>query len=335
MSSTVTTGDGLRCRSTTAAATCSPFPARPMRTPTSSRAVATATRSPRSSTRASSPGPRSAPVEAGSLTDPAAPLVATVAAGNAPARLDRIWRMVGSERLSQLREGDDGFGNAIGPEFHAALAKARAELGVERVRAHAILHDDLGVFTWSDGGPRWSFEQVDRVYDQLLELGIRPVVEVSFMPRDLARDPDATVFEYRGDRLAAARLGRSGRETCGRLAAHLVERYGVEEVAGWGFEIWNEPNLQVFWTGTQAEYFRLYDEAARAIKAVDERLPVGGPATAASEWIEDFTAFAETGGVPVDFVSTHTYGNDPLDLHALARSPRARRRRRSGGPSGA
>jgi xylan 1,4-beta-xylosidase len=100
-----------------------------------------------------------------------------------------------------------------------------------------------------------------------------------------------------------------------RLAAHLVDRYGIDEVSRWGFEIWNEPNLQVFWTGTRDEYFRLYDEAVRAIKDADERLPVGGPATAAAEWIEDFAAFAADTGAPVDFVTTHTYGNDPLDLH--------------------
>jgi hypothetical protein len=50
----------------------------------------------------------------------------------------------------------------------------------------------------------------------------------------------------------------------GALADHLVQRYGAKEVAGhWAFEVWNEPNLDVFWSGTQAEYFRLYDVGAR------------------------------------------------------------------------
>jgi xylan 1,4-beta-xylosidase len=260
------------------------------------------------------PGPSSAPVEAQPLSGPAGTVSATVDARQVSGRLDRIWRMIGSERLSQLREGDDAFGNAIGPEFRAALAKARAELGIERVRAHAILHDDLGVFAWDGDRPRWCFDEVDRIYDEVLELGLRPVVEVSFMPRDLARDPAATVFEYRAI-VSPPRDWEVWAETCGRLADHLVERYGAEEVARWGFEIWNEPNLEVFWTGTRDEYFRLYEAAARAIKEVDERLPVGGPATAATEWIEDFAAFAAGRGAPVDFVSTHTYGNDPLDLH--------------------
>jgi xylan 1,4-beta-xylosidase len=260
------------------------------------------------------PGPRSAAVEAQPLRGPATSLEVAIDAARVEGTLDRIWRMVGSERLSQLLEGDDEFGNAIGPEFHAALAKARAELGVERVRAHAILHDDLHLFSWSEDGPSWNFETVDRVYDQLVELGLSPVVELSFMPRDLARDPDATVFEYRGI-ISPPRDWAVWGETCGRLADHLVDRYGIDEVADWGFEVWNEPNLQVFWTGTQEEYFRLYDEAARAIKDVDERLLVGGPSSAASDWIEDFTAFVAETGAPLDFISTHTYGNDPLDLH--------------------
>src|SRR5262249_42868175 len=101
------------------------------------------------------PGPRSDVAEAAPLSGPAEPLAVAVDAGRVTGTLDRIWRMIGSERLSQLREGDDGFGNRIGAEFRAALAQARDELGVERVRAHAILHDDLGVFEWRDGGPRW------------------------------------------------------------------------------------------------------------------------------------------------------------------------------------
>ena len=109
---------------------------------------------------------------------------------------------------------------------------AHTELGVERVRAHAILHDDLGVFTWVDDGPRWSFDGVDRVYDELLDLGLRPVVEVSFMPRDLARDPAATVFAYEAI-VSPPRDWSAWAETCSRLAAHLVARYGIDEVARW------------------------------------------------------------------------------------------------------
>jgi xylan 1,4-beta-xylosidase len=77
--------------------------------------------------------------------------------------------------------------------------------------------------------------------------------------------------------------------------------------------VWNEPNLVVFWSGTQDDYLRLYGEAARAVKDVDVRLRVGGPSTAAAEWIEALAAHAAEHGVPLDFVTSHTYGNLPLD----------------------
>ncbi len=185
--------------------------------------------------------------------------------------------MIGSERLSQLRAP------GIGEEFAAALARARDELGATRVRAHAIFHDDLGVYRFGEH----DFSTVDAVYDRVLELGLRPVVELSFMPRELAEDPDATVFEY-GAGISVPHDWEAWGTLCGGLAAHLVDRYGIDEVAQWGFEVWNEANLEVFWTGTRDEYFRLYDLAVKAVKAVDERLLVGGPATAAAGWIPDF-----------------------------------------------
>jgi xylan 1,4-beta-xylosidase len=95
---------------------------------------------------------------------------------------------------------------------------------------------------------------VDAVYDRVLELGLKPVVELSFMPRELAEDPGATVFEY-GAGISVPHDWEAWGALCGALAAHLVERYGIDEVAQWGFEVWNEANLEVFWTGTRDEYF--------------------------------------------------------------------------------
>jgi xylan 1,4-beta-xylosidase len=88
----------------------------------------------------------------------------------------------------------------------------------------------------------------------------------------------------------------------------------------WAFEVWNEPNLDVFWSGTPGEYFRLYDISAAAIRSVDPGLRVGGPASAAAEWVDELLGHVAASGAPLDFVSTHVYGNAPLDLRpALAR----------------
>jgi xylan 1,4-beta-xylosidase len=262
--------------------------------------------------------------------EPSAPLAATpgrdgdaacridVDAGRIVGALHRPWRlMIGAERLSQLGEGTGPGGRPIGAEFAEALRLAHDELGVRAVRSHAILHDDVGVYREDDGRPVHDFAGVDRIYDQVLELGLRPVVEVGFMPHDLAREPSRTVFHY-GAIISPPHDWDRWEQLVGDLAAHLVERYGLDEVRTWGFEIWNEANLEVFWSGTLDEYLRLYAVSARAIKAVDPGLPVGGPATAAVGWIDETLQGLAERGAPIDFLSTHTYGNAPLDLRPIA-----------------
>jgi xylan 1,4-beta-xylosidase len=252
----------------------------------------------------------------------AGPVEITVDATTVTGQLDRVWQMVGAERLSQLRVAARSGSNtaSIGTEFAAALRLAHTDLGATMVRAHAILHDDNAVARRRpDGSLEFDFRTVDAIYDQVLGLGLRPVVELSFMPAALARDPQRTVFSYRGI-ISPPADWAEWRQLAARLATHLVQRYGAVEVAQWAFEVWNEPNLAVFWPGSRDDYLLMYDVAARAIKAVDPRLRVGGPATAAAEWIELLASHAASAGVPLDFVSTHTYGNLPLDLRpALAR----------------
>jgi xylan 1,4-beta-xylosidase len=87
-------------------------------------------------------------------------------------------------------------------------------------------------------------------------------------------------------------------------------------VLTWDFEVWNEANLSVFWSGTKAGWMHLYDVTAAAVKSVDPRLAVGGPSSAAAGWVDDLLAHAASAGSPVDFVSTHTYGSPPLDVQA-------------------
>ena len=102
------------------------------------------------------------------------------------------------------------------------------------------------------------------------------------------------------------------------LVAHLAERYGRDEVRRWAFEVWNEPNLCLFWSGAESDYLRLYEASARAVKSVDPSFRVGGPATAAAGWIDDLLDHCRADDLPLDFVSTHTYGMPPLDLRPIA-----------------
>ena len=262
--------------------------------------------------------PRSDVVEATPAAEGDAKVSVTVRADRPVGAIERPWRpMIGSEHLSQLESAEETGGRPIGPEFEEALRRAHDELGVEMVRAHAILNDDLGTYREVDGEPVLDFSGIDRVYDRVLRLGLRPVVELSFMPHDLASDPAKTVFDY-GAIVSPPRDWDRWELLVSELTRHLVTRYGLDEVRAWAFEVWNEANLEVFWSGTREEYFHLYERSVRAVKAVDAALVVGGPASAAGKWVDEQLAFCRETGSPIDFVSTHTYGNAPLDLRPIA-----------------
>lgn len=263
-----------------------------------------------------SPSRLSTPLQACSRAEAAEPVLVNVKIQVPTGYLQRIWQTLGAEHLSLLFHTEGPGGSQIGNEFAEALRLARTELGTRYIRAHAILDDDLGIYQQKDGEPVYDFTAIDTVYDRLVSLDLRPIIELSFMPRDLASAPEETVFTYRAI-ISPPRDWRAWEELNHRFAAHLVDRYGIEEVSQWGFEVWNEPNLKVFWTASQQDYFNLYQLAARAIKAVDSRLLVGGPATAAGEWIGDFLQFVRRVQAPLDFLSTHTYGNLPLDVCRL------------------
>jgi xylan 1,4-beta-xylosidase len=269
-------------------------------------------------------GPLSEPVAAAPAPDGDPAVAVRVDAGRPAGPLHRPWRpMIGSEHLSHMLSPDRTGGRAIGEELTEALRVVHDELGVAAVRAHGILGDDLGSYREVDGRPVHDFGGIDAVYDRLLGLGLRPVVELAYMPRDLARDPDHTVFFYQGVSSPPRDWDRWA-DLVRDLVRHLVDRYGLQEVRDhWAFEVWNEPNLEYFWSGSAEDYLRLYDVTARAVRSVDDRLRVGGPATAAVGWVEDLLAHAEAAGTPLDFVATHLYGSPPLDLRpVLARNGR-------------
>ncbi len=263
-------------------------------------------------------GERSEPVAAASTSGPAAGVTVEVDTADALGPLPRPWRpMIGSEHLSHMLSTDTTGGRVVGEELTSALKAAHDELGVSHVRAHAILGDDLGVYREVDGEPVHDFTGVDRVYDHLRSIGMYPVVELSFMPQDLASDPTTTVFEY-GAIVSPPKDWQRWHDLIRDLVAHLADRYGIEELVElWSFEVWNEANLEVFWSGTPEQYLELYDVTAAAVRSVDERLRVGGPSSAASGWVEELLAHAERSGSPVDFVSTHTYGSPPLDFKPM------------------
>ncbi|CAM3237839.1 GH39 family glycosyl hydrolase [Stackebrandtia soli] len=262
-------------------------------------------------------GPLGEVVSAASQRDGEARVQVSVDAAADTGSLARPWSaMIGAEHLSHLLSTETTGGRPIGAELSEALTVTRRDLGVRTVRAHAILNDDVGVYREVDGRPVHDFTRVYEIYDRVLELGLRPIVELSFMPADLARDPSKTVFAYRAI-ISPPKDWDRWSQLISNLVTNLVDRYGVEEVRQWAFEVWNEANLDVFWSGSLDEYLRLYEVTARAVKAVDAGLKVGGPGSAAAAWNGELLAHTARTGAPIDFLSTHTYGSPPLDFRPL------------------
>jgi xylan 1,4-beta-xylosidase len=240
---------------------------------------------------------------ASALNAQSQPETVTIDAQAPAAAFPHFWEQMFGSGRAELTMRDS---------YRADLRQVKGITGFQYVRFHAILHDELGVYDEdASGNPVYNFSYVDQIYDGLLDNGVKPYVEISFMPKKLASRPgDLHAFWYKQN-VSPPKDYAKWDALMTAFAQHLVERYGIDEVASWYFEVWNEPNID-FWTGRPAQqtYFELYDHTARALKAVNQRIRVGGPATAQAAWVDALIAHATQNNVPLDFVSTHVYGND-------------------------
>ena len=220
------------------------------------------------------------------------------------------------EHYWELCVGSGHATTALREDYRQQLNRCRNELGFKYVRFHGLFDDDMSVLYTPRMGtePVLSFTNVDSIFDFLLSIGMKPFVELGFMPECLS-SKNTTVFHYKGNTSPPSSYEKWA-WLISAFTRHLIERYGRDEVRQWFFEVWNEPNLGGpdapfgFWSGSMKDYFQLYRSAAEAIKKVDPALRVGGPATSNNSWIPEFVEFCRRTGTPVDFVSTHHYPTD-------------------------
>jgi xylan 1,4-beta-xylosidase len=223
-------------------------------------------------------------------------------------------------------------------DWRQHVKMAHEKLGLESVRFHGILDDDMST---SLGPGLNSYVNVDSFADFMVENNMSSVIELGFMPRWLARSRgdgfscNHSINHYRGCSDPPSNFTQWG-EVVHELVAHLVGRYGEAEIAEkWMFEVWNEPNLNGQrhpydpppypgwqgggdWWGTGAEYFQLYASAARAVKRASSRARVGGPATTGpARWVSEFQDFCSSHAVPLDFVSTHAYAGGDTNINSV------------------
>ena len=205
---------------------------------------------------------------------------------------------------------------ALREDYRKQLKRAHDELGFRYIRFHGIFDDDMCVCVEKKDRLSktseivYNFVNIDNIFDFLLQIGMKPFVELGFMPACLASG-DLTCFHYKAN-ITPPRDYALWEDFIYEFTKHCVERYGLEEVKSWFFEVWNEPNLQYFWSGTQEEYFRLYESTARIIKQVNPSLKVGGPSTSTNAWVPETIHYCTNNNVPLDFISTHHYPTGDL-----------------------
>lgn len=204
-------------------------------------------------------------------------------------------------------------------DWQRQLRHVRTECGFRYIRFHGLFCDDMGVYQEDkQGRPIYNWQYVDELFDFLQSIGMKPFVELGFMPGALASGPQ-TIFWYKAN-VTPPKDYAKWEAFIAAFVRHVTERYGAQEVRSWYFEVWNEPNLTGFWMGTtggksdaefapfaRAEYYKLYETTVRAVKSVDAAYRVGGPATAGSGWIDETLVHCADKGLPLDFVSTHSY----------------------------
>ena len=224
-----------------------------------------------------------------------------------------------TSRLYNFCVGAGRANEGLRADWQRQLRQVRAECGFRYIRFHGLFCDDMGVYQEDrQGRSVYNWQYVDELFDFLQGIGMKPFVELGFMPSALASGPQ-TIFWYKAN-VTPPKDYAKWAAFIAAFVRHITERYGAAEVRSWYFEVWNEPNLTGFWMGTtggkseaefapaaRAEYYRLYETTARAVKSIDAAYRVGGPATAGSGWIDETLAYCAEKSLPLDFVSTHSY----------------------------
>ena len=236
--------------------------------------------------------------------------IAPARSGKSPARFIKVdYSKVKSKHNTFFREvvGAGRAAEGLRADWQRDLAVVHRECGFKYIRFHGLLQDEMGVYSEDkEGHPIYNFQYIDALYDAILNIGMKPFVELSFMPQALASG-GKTVFWWKGNITPPKDYGK-WEQLIQTMVQHWTVRYGADEVKQWYFEVWNEPNLDIFWSGNQSEYFKLYETTAQAIKNVSPDYRVGGPATAGNGWVGETINFVTQRRVPLDFISTHDYG---------------------------
>ena len=209
--------------------------------------------------------------------------------------------------------GTGRMGLALQQAYQDQLKLVQEEIGFSHIRGHGLFCDDMAIYhEYEEDGQtkvEYNYTYLDMVMDSYRRLNLKPFLELGFMPDKLASGTQ-TIFYWKGNTTPPKDYGMWA-DMVQNLLMHLMARYGVEEAVTWPIEVWNEPNLPGFWEkADMQEYFKLFAVTLRAIKEVDVRFRVGGPAICGvkdAEWMQAFLDFCKTEGLKPDFITRHHY----------------------------
>lgn len=219
-----------------------------------------------------------------------------------------IDKLVGTERsfigVSRAKE-------LLFEPVRKMLAEAQREIGFEFVKMHSIFDDDMMVYSRFDGNAHYNFNLLDSVFDFLLSINLKPFVQLSFMPSDMAAQKNKTTF-YTNVITSPPNDVKQWNALLEKFVKHLFDRYGKSEVEKWPFAVWNEPftSHKIFGFSRKEDYYELFYNSYITIKTIDSNILIGGPS--------HFSAYGKNNNLLIEFLNwtaTHNCSPDFIDLH--------------------
>ena len=211
------------------------------------------------------------------------------------------------------------------PDLQTHYKIANRELGMQRVRGHGVLSDDMGIYK---GPGSYDWTNLDIYLNAIVSAGMRPFMELDYMPTALALTGSKIDFPKDID---------TYKQFIQAVVQHCVDKYGADDVGQWYWEVWNEPDYAGSWNGMNAteslaakmaDYYALYDATVDAATAVLPNILIGGPVSTWSGPIGAFLQHCKSANKRVTFVSSHVYpgvdGNSPANARGLLDDNNAR-----------
>lgn len=202
-------------------------------------------------------------------------------------------------------------------EVQDMLRILQKEIGYEYIKFHGILSDDMMVYTKNKNGEVIiSFALVDKVLDFLLSIGLKPLIQLSFMPKALAKYPDKTVFNSNFITSEPKDMDKWN-HLIREFTLHLLDRYGKDPVENWKFTVWNEPDTpeSMFAMSSRQVFYDFYKNTFDTVKSCNPNICFGSPSSyyitfGENNWIVDFSIWCSEHNCMPDFVNIHFYGTD-------------------------